>query len=175
LWTKLIGTTANEYGRGVVLDSAGNIYVVWEVFYTSVKGTSQDWSNVVVGKYSPTGSQIWTSQQGSKQKDYAAGLAFDNVHSIVYVSGNTEGSIDRNTYGGGKDYFVAALTASSGSLLWAMQSGMAGDETISAVSAIDISGSMSRPTRNPSVACRSHYSCRIVRAEVLNSKNIFTL
>lgn len=140
LWTKLIGTTANEYGRGVVLDNAGNIYVLWDVFYTSVKGKSQDWSNVIVGKYSSTGSQIWTSQIGSKQKDYAAGLAFDNVNSFVYVGGNTEGSIKRNIYGGGKDYFIAALYASSGRLFWAKQSGIAGDETISALSAIDIWG-----------------------------------
>ena len=132
-WTKQIGTTCQDYGKGIATDISGNSYVVGstEVYSGCESGTSipdgLDNETIVGGhdafliKYNSSGDKQWTRLFGSSDRETAFGVATDSSGN-VYVVGETMGDMD----GGGKaamwDVFVVKYN-SSGTKLWTRQLG----------------------------------------------------
>ncbi|MEI8095522.1 MAG: SBBP repeat-containing protein [Spirochaetales bacterium] len=107
--TFLLGTVATDTNYSAVsVDSSGNRYVVG---YTSgilggqpsVSGTS----DVVVAKYNASGTLQWTKLSGAADtgSSYGTAIAIDSSGNS-YVTGNTTGNLDGQTYSGGIHAFI---------------------------------------------------------------------
>jgi len=119
-WTKQLGTSNDDYARGVATDSSANVYVTG---YTSggLDGTNAGSDDLFLVKYNSSGTNQWTKQLGTSSDDRAYGVATDSSGN-VYVTGYTEGGLDGNTSTGAKDLFVVKYN-SSGTKQWTKQLG----------------------------------------------------
>ena len=99
-WTKLLGSSGNEYDRALTTRLDGSIYVSG---YTSGALDGQTNSGNVdafLTKFSADGTKAWTKLLGSSGSDYAIALT-TGLDGSIYVSGVTGGSLDGQTYSGG--------------------------------------------------------------------------
>ena len=102
-WTKQLGTSAIEEGRGVAVDSSDNIYVTG---WTRGKlDTYSGGDDTFLVKYNSSGTKQWTRQFGAPSGDIGIGVAVDSSGNI-YVTGNTDGGLDGNTNSGKTDIFL---------------------------------------------------------------------
>ena len=111
--TKQLGTSRDDWGKGVTTDSSGNIYVTG-----STEGgldgntnsgpefvTSSGNHDIFLVKYNSSGTKQWTKQLGTYSRDEGQGVTTDSSDNI-YVTGFTEGGLDGNTNLGGRDIFL---------------------------------------------------------------------
>ncbi len=122
-WNTFHGCFGSDYGRGVISDGAGNIYLTGTSFAT--------WGNPVnsfigengvtdafVAKLNSSGILQWNTFLGGASSDEGYGIAVDGAGSI-FVTGTTFGSWGNplNPYSGLEDGFLAKLN-SDGSRSW---------------------------------------------------------
>ncbi len=119
LWTRQLGTSADEYSTSVAVDSNGNAYISGET-YGSLDGNSAGGVDAFLAKYDGSGALLWTRQLGTSGNDSSASVAVDSVGN-AYISGWTDGSLDGNN-AGGNDAFVTKYD-SSGVWQWTRQLG----------------------------------------------------
>ena len=103
VWTKQFGNDSLVEGIGVTVDPLGNAYVTG---YTrgDLFGTNMGMVDAYVAKYDTDGTEVWTKQFGSDDRDIGFGIAADSSGN-VYVTGHTNGDLfGRNT--GTYDIFV---------------------------------------------------------------------
>ena len=122
-WTKQLGTSASDEGRGVTVDSSDNIYVTGSTRggldnNTNMSGTSWDFFLV---KYNSSGVKQWTKQFGTPGSDFGTGVTVDSSDNL-YVTGKTNGGMDTNTNSGNYDIFLVKYN-SSGVKQWTRQLG----------------------------------------------------
>jgi hypothetical protein len=113
-WKDQIGTTLNDKGAAIDLDSAGNIYVAG--FSDGKLAGSVGKFDVVLVKYAPDTTREWTRQFGTVEDDGAdafaeANLYLDTHGGTVYVSGLTLGDVAGATQIGLGDVFLAKFDA----------------------------------------------------------------
>ena len=128
LWTRQLGTSANDYSFSVAVDGAGNAFMSG---YTegSLGGTSAGGSDAFLAKYDSSGNLLWTRQLGTSAYDYSNSVAVDGAGN-AFISGHTYGSLG-GTNAGGDDAFLAKYDA-AGNLVWTRQLGTSGwDESYS--------------------------------------------
>lgn len=129
LWVRMRGTSAHDYGRGVVVDSAGNVYFAGRV------GAALDGESYLGGgdacliKYDAGGTWQWTRSWGSSGSETVFGAAIDGDDKI-YVAGRTTGSFGGQTNAGNGDLFVSKFDT-TGSRLWDRIFGTSGEEFVS--------------------------------------------
>jgi len=109
-WTKQLGTTSGDEGRGVTTDSSGNIYVTGYTLglenYVGLDGnTSLGSKDIFLVKYNSSGTKQWTKQLGTPYSDSGNGVSTDSSGNI-YVTGTTGGGLDGNTSSGSGDIFL---------------------------------------------------------------------
>ena len=126
--TKQLGTSGDDFSRGVATDSNGNVYLSG---YTdgSLDGINAGIHDAWVAKYDDQGNLLWTKQLGSSESDASFGVATDS-NDNVYLSGSTDGSFD-GTSKVGSAYTTDAWVAkydTQGNLLWTKQLGSSGDD-----------------------------------------------
>ncbi len=104
-WTRLIGTSSIDNGRGVAVDENGNIYVTG-VTYGGLDGNiNTGHADMFLVKYNISGTKQWTRQQGTSSIDTGNGVAVD-ASGNIYVTGATNGSLDGNINAGDSDMFL---------------------------------------------------------------------
>jgi len=104
-WTRQLGTSSNDYGRGVAADSGGNVFVAGYT-YGAIDGQSSAGSvDMFVTKYDTDGTKQWTRQLGTSSSDIGYAVATD-ASGNVYVAGYTYGAIDGQSGSGSSDMFV---------------------------------------------------------------------
>jgi hypothetical protein len=141
LWAARIGGIDTEYGRGIAVDSGGNVYVTGRyrtdpvTLYsenessTSKTLTTDRSNNVFIAKYSTGGNVLWAARIGGSSAENGEGIAVDsggNVYVTGHYSSNpvtlyseNESSTSKTlTNGGNYDVFIAKYST-DGNVLWA--------------------------------------------------------
>ncbi|GAG11106.1 unnamed protein product, partial [marine sediment metagenome] len=76
LWTRLLGTSGYDVSRGVATDMVGNVFISGSTT-GDLDGPNAGYSDAFVSKYDPSGSLLWTRQQGAGGSDGNGGVAVD--------------------------------------------------------------------------------------------------
>jgi len=107
-WTKMLGTSSLDVGKGIVTDTSGNVYVTGD----TERGLDGNTSAGSIGsydaflvKYNSSGIKQWTKQLRTSSDELANGVATDSSGN-VYVTGFTRGGLDGNSSAGSYDLFV---------------------------------------------------------------------
>lgn len=104
LWATFYGSTGQDAAIDVVTDSAGYIYIVGGSYYSTTfpttpgvfKPVSEVNGDVVVAKFSPTGSRVWATLIGGTRQEIGRAITLDHQGNI-YTCGLTS---DTDPYGG---------------------------------------------------------------------------
>ena len=109
IWTKLLGTNAKDYALASATSLDGAIYITG-VTYGALDGqvNSGD-GDAFLTKYRADGSKAWTTLLGGKLYDAAQGITV-GLDGSIYITGQTENSLDGQTNKGGKDAFLTKYT-----------------------------------------------------------------
>lgn len=119
LWLNGAGGNATDFGRGMVTDALGNVYLTglysigidFGSGVTLGNGASFD---VYVVKYNAAGTAAWAIKAGSSWQDGGASIAM-GLYNNLYVTGFYSAFmfLGSNTlsFGGGTDMFIAKLDA----------------------------------------------------------------
>ncbi len=138
-WTRQFGTTNVDEAVAVSVDPSGSTYVAGWTQGALPSQTSAGMLDAFVRKYDPAGSEEWTRQFGSSDRDYLRGVATDAAGD-VYLAGETEGTILGQISAGGRDAFVRKYDP-AGNELWTRQFGGAGGDGAAGV-ALDAAGNV---------------------------------
>jgi hypothetical protein len=122
-WSRTWGGLQNDYGTGVAVDSAGNVYVSGST--NSYSGQS----DFVLLKYDPYGNLVFQKVWGGPQNDYGTGVAVDRggnayLTGYTYSFGPTPGvasallakydpsgnSLFQETWGGSQNTYAYGVT-----------------------------------------------------------------
>ena len=150
LWSKTMGSVADDYANALSVDRSGNIIVTGSFNYSvdfgggALNSASPGFSDIFLVKYSAAGVHQWSKQFGNTGNDVGYGVTADASGNVV-VTGSFVGSVD---FGGGwlssnfnsNDIFVAKYSATGGHS-WSRSFGSTGDDHGNAV-AIDASGNV---------------------------------
>ncbi len=100
-WQRALGGSSTETGRGIVLDSANNIYVLGST--NSTPGTLAD---ILVAKYDSNGTIQWQRRLGTSTgaNDFGSGIAIDSSGN-PHIAGATE-SVGFGSY----DFYFARMS-----------------------------------------------------------------
>ena len=139
-YSTYMGGSANDYGRGIAVDSSGNVYITGYTYSSDFptqspqQATKQGIWATFITKLSANGDLIYSSYLGGKSNDYGYGVAVDDS-GCAYITGYTEsddfpttpGSFQK-IYAGGDDTFVAKLNPSGDTLSYSTYLGGIGDD-----------------------------------------------
>lgn len=130
LYSTYLGGSAQDYARGVAVDSAGNIYVAgatWSsnfptstVAYKKYLGGQRD---AFVAKITPQGALQYSTYLGGPSWDYGYAIAVENEDQ-PYVGGFTHGSFPvtagaaQTNFGGLGDGYVTKMNLATGTLIY---------------------------------------------------------
>ncbi len=110
-FTKMIGTSAQESCRGLVIDSSNDIYITGHSTDTSTYNGAHIFVTKLDGS---TGNTKWFYEIGSGSYDYSFSLTLDSSN-YVYITGDTTGNLDGNINFGSNDIFILKLDKNTGS------------------------------------------------------------
>ena len=110
-WSVQTGSSGNEYGKGISVDSSGNIYVTGHASANLDGNTNSGGSDSFVMKFDSSGIKEWTVQTGSSYNDYATSMAI-NSDGYLFITGATDGGLDGNLNLGGTDIFLFKMNSS---------------------------------------------------------------
>ena len=144
-WAVRAGSSDNDGGNRIVVDSNGNAYVTGYFQETAAFGnislTSDGSYDIFIAKLSSSGSWQWAVKAGGSSADVSNGIAVDSSGN-AYVTGGFQGTAAFGsislTSDGSRDIFIAKLS-SSGSWQWAVRAGGSSAEGPNGM-AIDSSG-----------------------------------
>jgi hypothetical protein len=145
LWNTFLGSSSDDNGYGIALDSTGNIYVIggsgatWGLPVHAHSGGSSD---AFVACMDSSGNLLWNTFLGSTNIDYGQAIALDSSGNI-YVTGYSYATWGSpvNAYSGSIDVFVACMD-SSGNLIWNTFLGSSSNDYSGRGIALDSSGNI---------------------------------
>jgi peptidoglycan hydrolase-like protein with peptidoglycan-binding domain len=123
-WVNTYGGTSFDFGRGIAVDSSGNIYITGYFYETVDFGagniTSSGSADIFVLKLNSSGTFQWVSTYGGTSGDVGEDITVDSSGNS-YITGIFEGTVDFGagniTSSGSADIFVLKLN-SSGTFQW---------------------------------------------------------
>ena len=137
LWSKTMGSVADDSATALCVDRSGNIIVTGSFKYSvdfgggALNSVSPGFSDIFLVKYSAAGVHQWSRQFGDTGNDVGYGVTADASGNVV-VTGSFVGNVD---FGGGRltsnlssnDVFVAKYSA-TGAYNWSRAYGSTGDD-----------------------------------------------
>ena len=149
--TVLMGTAANEFGRGVALDNSGNLYVTGWTGGNLDGISNPGGADVFLVKYNASGVKQWIRllgttgvvdpNAGMDLGSYGLNVAVDSPRNAVYVTGYTTAAMDGQACAGGRDLFLVRYDLNGNNRLTKLYGGATLDEVGNAV-AVDINGNV---------------------------------
>ncbi len=134
-WIKQFGSSLNDYGFTLAVDSKNSVYVAGTV-QGSIDGNVYAGNlDLFLSSYDADGNKKWFYQSGTSSMDIAYGLTIDSS-SNAYIVGSSNGSLDGNTNLGGQDAFIMKFN-SSGTRQWTTLVGTISDDLAFSVAADD--------------------------------------
>jgi len=129
IWAKSLGGSGNNDGKGLAVDTSGNVYLSG-IFTNTLDAdpssgtfplTSYGGNDIYAVKLNSNGDFVWATYFGGTGVDLGRAIAVDNSSSAVYVAGAFESVADFDsttgdvllTSAGIKDAFMAKLYESS--------------------------------------------------------------
>ena len=131
LWTRQFGTEAGDEVLAITADESG-VYVSGMTFGTLPNAKAAGETDAFVRKFDPDGRELWTRQFGTDGYDDA--LAITAIKGVVFVAGNTMGTLSGQKAAGTLDAFVRKYDV-SGIPDWTVQFGTRGHDEILGLSA----------------------------------------
>ncbi|MGH9043113.1 MAG: SBBP repeat-containing protein [Acidimicrobiia bacterium] len=125
-WTRQFGTTNVDEAVAVTTDHSGNHYVAGWTQGVLPDQTSAGSLDAFVRKYDAAGTEMWTRQFGSSDRDYLRGVVTDAAGNI-YLAGETEGTLPGQASAGGRDAFLRKYDG-QGTEVWTRQFGGGGGD-----------------------------------------------
>ncbi|MFN8358308.1 MAG: SBBP repeat-containing protein [Candidatus Kapaibacterium sp.] len=133
-WVTASGSTGDDSGQSIALDSTGNSYVVGTFTNDiSLGGTtlkSNGNSDIFVAKYSSDGSVLWAKNFGGTAEDIGYSIACEPGGTLVITGSFMTNAIfgkDTVKSAGGTDVFLCKLS-SAGSVQWVQRFGSTTDD-----------------------------------------------
>lgn len=151
-WIKQLGTSSDDYGMGIAVDSSGASYVTGYTMGALETGQHQGGRDLFVVKYATDGTPLWKKQFGTTADEEGLGIAVDATFNS-YITGYTEGSLTADGHQGLKDLFIIKLDT-TGNRLWSHQFGTTNDDqgtgiAVDAAGAIVLTGFYNQTTVSP--------------------------
>ncbi|MEW5940339.1 MAG: SBBP repeat-containing protein, partial [Chloroflexota bacterium] len=115
VWNTFLGSSADDVGLGIAVDSAGNAYVTgysdatWGAPINAFAGVP----DAFVARLDSSGALVWNTFLGSSNYDISYGIAVNSTGN-AYVTGysDTTWGAPINAFAGNGDAFVARLDSS---------------------------------------------------------------
>ena len=126
VWSRQIGSAADDVSFAVTTDSHGNTYVTGFTQGILHGESNAGGLDVFLIKFSNQGRELWRRQFGSAGDETGLAITTDE-EANVYLTGQTNGNFEDFTNKGGKDLFVVKYDA-QGDQQWIHQSGTAQDD-----------------------------------------------
>ncbi len=147
LWSQRFGSPSADIGVSVATDGSGNVFMSGNFKETVDFGggdlVSAGSSDIVVAKYSPTGTHLWSQRFGSTGVENGRSVATD-ASGNVFMTGPFQGTVNFGggalVSAGGRDIFLA-MYSPTGTHLWSQRFGSTGDDFGNEV-ATDASGNV---------------------------------
>lgn len=149
-WESQFGGSDKDYGRDIVTDSEGNVYVVGsfsgEINIESTKLTSIGDREAIIVKFDNAGNLIWLRNIAAEidEQTDAFGICIDSEDNI-YVTGFYTGNVSLGEFDlsdiGNYNLFLAKLDA-SGEFLMAVENGAVNEFKIGLKLDLDINGNI---------------------------------
>eukprot|EP01031_Cornospumella_fuschlensis_P025064 gene25064-30275_t len=112
VWTRMVGTSGNDIGYGVSVDtSTGDVYV----------------TDIFLMKYASNGTRVWTRMVGTNGNDRGYGVSVDSGTGDIYVTGQAGASLHDQPYVASVDIFLMKY-ASNGTIVWTRMVGTNSDD-----------------------------------------------
>ena len=124
-WSKLLGSTSDDVGNEIVMDSSGNLYITGYTEGILDNGTTSGERDLLITKYDSSGNNLWAKQVGNTRSE-GRSIAVDSSGN-AYVAGYTYGDFDGNSNLGGADIVVVKYDT-SGTKQWSYQYGTSSDD-----------------------------------------------
>ncbi len=118
-WIRQLGTSGTDYGHGVAVDGAGNVFISGSTD-GNLDGINAGGTDAFLAKYNSAGNLLWTRQLGTSTTDAALSIAVDSAGN-AFISGFTGGDLG-GTNAGYDDAFLTKYN-SDGNLQWTQQLG----------------------------------------------------
>ena len=121
-WTRLIGSTGDDYAFALTSGLDGSVYVAGYTQSTTLDGQANAGGrDAFIAKFSPDGNKIWTKLIGSTGDEDAITLT-TGLDGSIYVSGSTQSpKLGGQTVLGGSDTYVTKF-APDGTSVWTSSS-----------------------------------------------------
>jgi hypothetical protein len=121
IWTRQLGSSANEWSQGVSADSIGNVYISGFTL-GDLGGPNAGGTDAFLSKFDSAGTLLWSRQLGTPLNEDRVKVSADSLGN-VFISGYTLGDLgDSNA--GINDAFISKYDA-NGDLQWTRQLGTA--------------------------------------------------
>jgi hypothetical protein len=149
LWSKRFGSTGQDSGSSVAVDSSGSVFVAGTFNGSIDLGggslTSAGGSDIFVAKFSATGQHLWSKGFGGTSTDAARGIAVNGTGDVV-LTGQFLNTINFGgsalTSAGYEDIFLAKLSGAAGGHLWSKRFGSASTTDAAYGVAVDTAGNV---------------------------------
>lgn len=141
-WPITFGSTGDDYTRGVVRDTSGNVYVSMSfrgtinLAGTSLTSTSSTRRDMALAKFNPNGTLLWVRKMGNGQFDMEPqGVNLDGSGNVYWAGSFAGGVTFPNattgvglTAAGSYDAFTARFDPATGNCVWAKRVGGPGND-----------------------------------------------
>ena len=126
VWIKQFGSSADDYGKTVAVDSTDNIYVTGMTNGVFAGDSSLGMSDIFIIKFDINGNTLWRKQFGTAGNDETFSSVIDQSNNL-FLTGSTNDIFTGETGIGASDIFLTKFS-SGGTQLWTDQFGTVADE-----------------------------------------------